>query len=31
MHPRLTEQNIEDMVNGVRNAAAKIRKRHCKF
>ena len=30
MHPRLTEQNIEDMVNGIRNAAAKCHKRHCK-
>ena len=27
MHPRLTEQNIADMIDGVRNAAAKIRKR----
>ena len=30
MHPRLTEQNIHDMVEGIKNAAAKIRKRHCK-
>ena len=31
MHPRLTEQNIEDTVAGIRNAAAKVRKRHNKF
>ena len=30
MHPRLTEQNIHDMVEGVKNAAAKVRKRHNK-
>jgi len=30
MHPRLTEENIHDMVEGVKNAAAKVRKRHCK-
>ena len=30
MHPRLTDQNIKDMVDGIRNTAAKLRKRHCK-
>ncbi|MBO7373430.1 MAG: DegT/DnrJ/EryC1/StrS family aminotransferase, partial [Oscillospiraceae bacterium] len=30
MHPRLTEQNIKDMVEGIKNTAAKLRKRHCK-
>lgn len=30
MHPRLTDQNIEDIINGVKNAAAKVRKRHNK-
>lgn len=30
MHPRLTDENINDMINGVKNAAAKVRKRHCK-
>lgn len=30
MHPRLTEQNIEDMISGIKNAATKVRKRHCK-
>ncbi len=30
MHPRLTDQNIHDIVEGVKNAAAKMRKRHCK-
>lgn len=31
MHPRLTEQNIQDMIDGIKNAAAKVRKRHNKF
>ncbi|MDD4318261.1 MAG: DegT/DnrJ/EryC1/StrS family aminotransferase [Victivallaceae bacterium] len=30
MHPRLTEQNVQDMIDGIKNAAAKVRKRHCK-
>lgn len=30
MHPRLTDADVEAMVAGIRNAAAKIRKRHCK-
>ena len=31
MHPRLTEQNIIDTIEGIKNAAAKVRKRHNKF
>ena len=30
MHPRLTEQNIVDTIEGIKNAAAKVRKRHNK-
>ncbi len=30
MHPRLTDEAIATMVKGIKNAAAKIRKRHCK-
>jgi len=30
MHPRLTEQNVQDMIDGIRNTSAKLRKRHCK-
>jgi len=30
MHPRLTEQNIADTIEGIKNAAAKVRKRHNK-
>ena len=30
MHPRLTDEDIETMCQGIKNAAAKIRKRHCK-
>ena len=30
MHPRLTDEDINMMVEGIRNASAKIRKRHCK-
>lgn len=30
MHPRLTEQNITDMIEGIKNTSAKLRKRHCK-
>ena len=26
MHPKLTDQNVEDMINGIRNAAEKVRK-----
>lgn len=30
MHPRLTDDDINMMVEGIRNASAKLRKRHCK-
>ena len=30
MHPRLTDQNIADMVTGIKNTVAKLKKRHCK-
>ncbi len=30
MHPRLTDEEINMMVEGIRNASAKIRRRHCK-
>lgn len=30
MHPRLTDQNIQDMVTGVKNTVAKMHQRHCK-
>jgi dTDP-4-amino-4,6-dideoxygalactose transaminase len=29
MHPRLTDQDIQDMVTGIKNTVAKLRKRHC--
>ena len=30
MHPRLTDQDIQDMVDGIKNTSAKLRKRHNK-
>ena len=30
MHPRLTEQEIHDTIEGIKNTSAKCRKRHNK-
>jgi hypothetical protein len=30
MHPRLTDPDIHDMVEGTKNTSAKLRKRHNK-
>ena len=30
MHPRLTDQEISDMVNGIKNTVAKMKQRHCR-
>jgi len=30
MHPRLTEQEIHDTIEGIKNTSAKCRQRHCK-
>ena len=30
MHPRLTDDDINAMVTGIKNTVAKMKKRHCK-